>query len=429
MRFKSAGLKIVFGGLFVISCGASLLLGFSSGPPAARTGDFGEQSCTACHRDNTLNSAGGTLSITAPAQYQPGTTYPITVRLERSSQSRWGFQAAVRVVASSQQAGALATADGTTRIQTASGIQYISQSATGTQQGATSGTWTFNWTAPATNVGAVRFSLAGNAANNTGTNAGDFIYTTTATINAAAALPTTALFSHVAVGDGFSTLFTLVNTGATPLTGSLILTGQNGTPLDATLSQAAVGAGAPELGPVLASSFPIEIPSGGTKVITASPLTASDPLKAGWARLESAGGAVSGVATFQLVTGGKLATIAGVLGSETVENATIPVDDDVAANRYTGYAVANPGTDSVTIKVVTVKQDGTAGATLANIVLGPGGQKAQFVSNDPAASQKFQGSVVLMGQGGKKFSVVALVQNQGLYTAIPIVAAKAPGIN
>ena len=35
----------------------------------------------------------------------------------------------------------------------------------------------------------------------------------------------------------------------------------------------------------------------------------------------------------------------------------------------------------------------------------------------------------VIGQDGKKFSVVALVQNKGIYTAIPVAAGKASHIN
>jgi hypothetical protein len=36
--------------------------------------------------------------------------------------------------------------------------------------------------------------------------------------------------------------------------------------------------------------------------------------------------------------------------------------------------------------------------------------------------------MVLIEQAGQQFSVVALVQNQGLFTAIPVIPAKAPNI-
>ena len=163
-----------------------ILFAFSSGPPLAHTGDFGEPNCTACHTGNPLNSAGGTLTITGvPATYVPGQIYPITVTINRAIQARWGFQLSSRIVSSGLQGGTLVVTDAVgTQIGTASGIQYISHTASGTSAGqAGPKSWTFNWTAPATASGAVRFSCAGNAANNSGSTSGDFIYTTTAISN------------------------------------------------------------------------------------------------------------------------------------------------------------------------------------------------------------------------------------------------------
>ncbi len=235
--------------------------------------------------------------------------------------------------------------------------------------------------------------------------------------------PVTALFSHVAIGGGFTTTFTFLNTGDSVLTGNLILTAQDGTALTAAFT------GGPSNSQITAASIPLNIPVGGTQFWTASAVGSGDPTKAGWARVESSGGNLGGVATFQLKSGGELTTIAGVLSADLVQYATIPVDDDQSQNRYTGYAVANPGTDTLNIKVQTVKSDGTAGASLGAITLAPAHQTATFLFQDPAASSQFQGSVVLIEQNGKKFSVVALVQNQGLYTAIPVIPSKAPSIN
>jgi hypothetical protein len=230
-----------------------------------------------------------------------------------------------------------------------------------------------------------------------------------------------ALFAHVAVGGGYTTVFTFLNTGSTPLTGNLILTKSDGTPLTAALSDPTGAVG---------SSVPLSIAPGGTQFVTASSVNASDTTATGWARVESTGGTLGGVATFQLVEGGTLKTIAGVLASGTVDTATIPLDDDDAAARYTGYAIANPGAEAITIKAVTVKADGTPGATLRMIALRPGEQVAAFFFQAQEPSNRvFQGSVVLMGQGGAKFVLVALVQDQGLFTAIPVINAKAPGIN
>jgi hypothetical protein len=234
--------------------------------------------------------------------------------------------------------------------------------------------------------------------------------------SSAAAVSPTALFAHLAIGGGYTTVFTFLNTGSEAVVGNLYLTDQTGVPLPANLD------GSP------GSSLPLSIPSGGTKFVTAGPLIPNDPAtKAGWARVESAGGSLGGVATFQLVKGGSLSTIAGVLSSSAVTVATIPVDDDIPGDRYTGFAVANPGSSTITISIQTVNADGTAAKALPSITLKSGEQTAAFVFQS-AGYNSFHGSVVLIGQSGASFSIVALVQNSGLFTAIPVIPEKAPNI-
>jgi len=247
------------------------------------------------------------------------------------------------------------------------------------------------------------------------------------------AATTTALFAQVAVGGGFTTTFTLLNTGSTALTGNLILTKSDGTPMNVSLG---APSGNPSFAPstelVVGSSTPINIPSGGTTFLTATPANPDDYF-VGWGRVESSGGTLGGVATFSLTSAGQLQAIAGVLSADVTSVATIPVDDDVSQNRATGYAVANPGSSSITIRVVEVSADGNTITALSPINLDPGKQTAAFFFQDKAAAQKFRGSAVLIGQAGATFSVVALLQVQGatglLYTAIPVIPAKAPNIN
>lgn len=231
--------KLGAGLFYILVCACGLLLAFSSGPVPALTGDFGESNCTECHTSFALNAAGGTFTISGvPAQYTPGQVYPITVTLSKSGQRRWGFELSARVAGSSAQAGTLVVTDPSrTQIVALNGIQYIEHTLPGSQLGAPQGTWTFNWQAPSGDVGAIRFSAAGNAASGDGTPLGDFIYTTSVTSNpkTSTANTVTGLFAQVAVGGGFSTVFSLTNTGADALTGSLILTSAAGTPLTATL--------------------------------------------------------------------------------------------------------------------------------------------------------------------------------------------------
>lgn len=240
------------------------------------------------------------------------------------------------------------------------------------------------------------------------------------------AATTTNLFAQVAFGGGYTTIFSFMNTGTDATTGNLFLTDNNGQALNAAFTS-------PGKPGAVGSSFPLSLPSGGSQVVTAGPVTpATDPTSVGWARVESEGGSLGGVATFQFTVGNVLSTIVGVLSATATSVATIPVDDDHSAPRDTGYAVANPGSTPINIKIVLVHPDGTIHQTVLPPALNPlppGGHVATFIWQDLNDQfLLFRGSMVLIEQSGKTFSVVALVLNKGLFTAIPVIPAKAPGI-
>jgi uncharacterized repeat protein (TIGR01451 family) len=160
---------------------------FSSGPPAGYTAAPGEEpeACAECHVP--ADAGTGHISITAPQTYVPGQTYPITVSHTNAdpTRMRWGFQLTA-LDTSDEKAGNLQNTDGLTQVLNNAGPnnarQYIEHTAAGTfigQQNTAS--WTFNWTAPATDVGIVTFYAAGNQANNDGNTSGDYIYKTLVT--------------------------------------------------------------------------------------------------------------------------------------------------------------------------------------------------------------------------------------------------------
>jgi uncharacterized repeat protein (TIGR01451 family) len=157
---------------------------FSSGPPAGYTGAPGEEpeACAECHVPPDAGT--GQISITAPPTYVPGQTYPITVTHTNTDPTRlrWGFQLTA-LDPSDEKAGILQSTDVFTQILNNQGPgssrQYVEHTAVGTFAGQQNGAnWTFNWTAPATDVGAVTFYVAGNQANNDGNTSGDNIYRT-----------------------------------------------------------------------------------------------------------------------------------------------------------------------------------------------------------------------------------------------------------
>jgi hypothetical protein len=164
---------------------ASLSFGFSSGPPDGYCGNPPAfQNCTVCHISFPVNSGNGTLSITAPTTYVPGVTYDIAVHLEDQDQSRWGFELTT-MDASNHQAGTIVITDPTNTQLSNNPIpmpDFIKHTSAGTHPGTQSGTWQFQWNAPESTTGTVTFYFAGNAANNSGDPLGDYIYTSTHTV-------------------------------------------------------------------------------------------------------------------------------------------------------------------------------------------------------------------------------------------------------
>jgi len=190
-----AGLVFMSGSRFVEKTSASI-----SGPPASRTGAPGELNCTDCHNAGT---GAGQFTITAPTNYTPGQTYQIQVRhtTTDTTRKRWGFE--MTSLAGGAMAGTFANTAATTQVKTSSsGRNYIEHTTSGTFQNQTGGAvWTFNWTAPASNVGSVTFYAAGIQANNDGSESGDQMYLKTAVIQPAVTVAATHTVSDFD-GDG-----------------------------------------------------------------------------------------------------------------------------------------------------------------------------------------------------------------------------------
>ena len=189
--------KILCLALFVFGIAGVLLTGdntssrvsaFAEGPNPGHTGAPSELTCatTGCH-PGPPNSGPGQFTIEGPSSYSPGETYTITVRHSTTdgSRRRWGFQLTA-LDSSENKAGSLQITSSTTQILTGGpdgNREYIEHSFTGTFQGQQNGaSWSFNWTAPDTDIGPVVFYAAGNQANNDGSNSGDQIYTARASL-------------------------------------------------------------------------------------------------------------------------------------------------------------------------------------------------------------------------------------------------------
>ena len=211
-----------------------------SGPAPGLTGAPGESDCASsgCHTGNDLNSNLGSLTISGlPTMYRPDQEINLTVTLSQPGRSRFGFQLTA-VDDRGRKAGELILTDTirTQKITTfvASGPRdYVFHTVAGTvPTGTNQGSWTVKWKAPSQTVGRVTFHASGNAANGNGAQTGDFIYVTSASMQAGVALPDVASVSAAsfaagplapetiasAFGSGFAQNVTLASTVPLPTT-------------------------------------------------------------------------------------------------------------------------------------------------------------------------------------------------------------------
>jgi hypothetical protein len=141
-------------------------------------------------------------------------------------------------------------------------------------------------------------------------------------------------FPYYAVGGGYATTFTFINTGNTTATGTLWFWdagGNSRTPVEIVVSSKGV------------SSFRMQ---GST-------------LRTGWAMYEAEGGNISGVATFEYAeSGGILESIAGVPAYPRTQSASIAVDHEPDLQLNTAYAIANPGPEAMLVTLNAIADDG-----------------------------------------------------------------------
>ena len=156
----------------------------SGGPPPSRTGAPGatEFTCaiSGCHTSFALNTGGGSVAISGmPDNYTPGQDYTITVTVTFTGRIRFGFQSTI-IDDQGRSTGTITATEPNNRTSIQNGTvggnlrRYINHTGNGTGQSS----WSFRWTAPATAVGRITAYAAGNAANNSGGDDGDYIYTT-----------------------------------------------------------------------------------------------------------------------------------------------------------------------------------------------------------------------------------------------------------
>ena len=176
-----------------------------TGPDAGYTnapGDIGN--CVFCHDTyHEANVGSGSVRVEGGpinGVYQPGQQYTLTVTAQQGSRQRYGFQLTA-VDLNGNRGGTLSGISSDTQVNPetgAGGRQYIEHTEVGTTPtGAGSRTWQIRWTAPATDIGTVRYFVAGNCANGDGTNQNDYIYTNSAVADSPTSAVTVTLQSQL----------------------------------------------------------------------------------------------------------------------------------------------------------------------------------------------------------------------------------------
>ncbi len=161
---------------------------------AGYTGSQGELVCNDCHGTfGNSNTGSGTIYLTSSMnnwQYVPGQTYTVSVVVRQPGKPLFGFGCEA-LTASHTNAGTIQVTNAAKtqiKTKTVSGVtrnNIVHQFNGGLSND--SAVFTFNWQAPATNVGNVTFYFAGVAANNDGSEDNDYVYNSTKLVTPASA--------------------------------------------------------------------------------------------------------------------------------------------------------------------------------------------------------------------------------------------------
>lgn len=163
----------------------------SAGPQPSMTGvpaigkEPAEGTCVQCHNSFAVNpDQDGVLTLEGvPPKYEPGKTHTLTVRIAHkdATRLRWGFQMTAIAMNDGEGAGTFTATDaGTTQVleSMTNTRTYIEHNSGGTAISQIGGnSWSFDWTAPKSDVGKVGFFAASNCGNADGSNQGDRVYT------------------------------------------------------------------------------------------------------------------------------------------------------------------------------------------------------------------------------------------------------------
>jgi hypothetical protein len=187
--------------------------GATGAPDDGSCADGGCHTGTVVMNDKVVNSL---IFPTPDSTYTPGKTYLVTIKVKKASIVRFGFEAGA-LDATNKNAGTFALSEssrtqllthvvkGDTRTEVTHTQAGNSTTTTGSTQ------WTFNWTAPATNVGIITFYYATNAANNDTKNTGDNINLSTFKLKPASTLSVDEYLNESELSTYFNSAYNTID--------------------------------------------------------------------------------------------------------------------------------------------------------------------------------------------------------------------------
>ena len=220
------------------------------------------------------------------------------------------------------------------------------------------------------------------------------------------ALANTLYFPQVAFGGGYSTTFTLTNTGTTSVSSTLTFYDQNGNVQTALNKPVTLAAG---------SSTRVNLPNQGSAITVV------------WGELVAGAGTVQGVATFEQRNGTQLQTVAGVLGIDAGDSFLLPVDVSADGSTNTGVALANNSTSLISVRLRLIGENGSQisanTATFGSFAARR--QAADFVTSwfPQISGQPFRGTLVVETVSGPTGALVAtaLTAKEGILSALAVI--------
>ena len=156
------------------------------------TGAPGNTTCaqSGCHSGGVNNGPGEvTFDIeNGVTDYTPGASYTMTITMQQSGVSKFGFQTTSRKVSDNSFIGSNTLLE-TTRTRLITGGQYVATNACGSDATVPDSIeWTYEWTAPTIDEGPITLYLATIATNHNHSSSGDDTYTTSMTLGSATGL-------------------------------------------------------------------------------------------------------------------------------------------------------------------------------------------------------------------------------------------------